>query len=411
MHLKSTSQLTKTGSGFCQFCKWYGEKLTINSHLFYLQEALEQNKISVLDPHLCELCKVWQDLSVNHLGWLPFVLSHPEHIKHAGMEGVEHSGMAAEHGLRSLWISVPLWEASFMCLRLRTGSYFTFSTRRVFLHVTASLFSWLTAHSFIIIPSYFSLTPATTHLCPTPKEENNFLLNLGQGNSLTEEATPQDVSASLRHGSKIWAQFQTSQRKERKKKGKSKHWQCPLHQPGGCLAGAAACSPLCLALIFPVPMTSSITEQSDWKQERWNRVYKRGLQWSLSLLVHPSEEPSLISIPGEYFRGKENVEDRCKTHEALDPVVYSANKVYSVRINKQTKIQKQTLKTRFIQHWTYKSQKRVLIVLCTASHDVFQIRLIYGIYVQFHWDATGRLRQLRSFVGSYLADFFREVIV
>lgn len=34
-------------------------------------------------------------------------------------------------------------------------------------------------HIFIIIPSYSSLTPARTHLCPIPKEEKQFSSKFG----------------------------------------------------------------------------------------------------------------------------------------------------------------------------------------------------------------------------------------
>lgn len=47
---------------------------------------------------------------------------------------------------------------------------------------------------------------------------------------------------------------------------------------------------------------------------------------------HPSTELRLISICEEYFRGKEKVVDRCKTHETPDPVLFVLNLKYQ---NKQ----------------------------------------------------------------------------
>lgn len=47
------------------------------------------------------------------------------------------------------------------------------------------------------------------------------------------------------------------------------------------------------------------------------------------------------------FWGNERVEDRHKTYEAADPVLYSANELYNVRINKQTKTQQQILQNQF----------------------------------------------------------------
>ena len=90
VHLRTTSQLRKSVDYFMHLlkhpCSTMGRNFQSTSRLFHLQEAFKQNKISVLDPHLYELCKVCQDLSHELFGLTSvFVLAHPEHIEHAGV--------------------------------------------------------------------------------------------------------------------------------------------------------------------------------------------------------------------------------------------------------------------------------------------------------------------------------------
>lgn len=245
-------------------------------------------------------------------------------MKHAGMEGVKHHGMAAEHGLRSLWISIPLWEAIVM---------FTLKNRKLFYIQHQQGVSPCNSKSvFLTYCPYLHYYPLIIfpYSCQNPfvskslRKKNNFLLNLGQGNTLAEEGAWHDASASLRHGSKTWPQFQVSQRKEEKLgKAVAVSFVSALREAGWE-------SPLCQALLCPVP----------WEAVSLNRVtgIRRGGTVStkgdcngiyLSWFISPSSRAEFdfcfwrifLIIPGEYFWEKENVQDRHKTHETLFCIV------------------------------------------------------------------------------------------
>lgn len=188
VHLRSASQLRQTTEYFMHPlkhpCSAIGRNFQNTSHLFHLQEALKQNKISVLDPHLYELCEVCQHLWAVCIDlWVCSCTSWSHWACWSQQEwrGQNILGWQLNMALRSLWISVHLWEANVMFLYLRTGSYFTLNTTKVFLYVTASVFSWLIVHTFIITPSYSSSAPSAIHLCPIPKGERSFSANSGAG--------------------------------------------------------------------------------------------------------------------------------------------------------------------------------------------------------------------------------------
>lgn len=87
-----------------------------------------------------------------------------------------------------------------MCLHLRTRSYVTLNTSKVFWYVTASLFSWLIASIFIFTPSYSSLLPPQPISFQTLKEKDHFLLIRGQAEDLAEEGSP----TRHKYKSKTW---------------------------------------------------------------------------------------------------------------------------------------------------------------------------------------------------------------
>lgn len=193
--------------------QWYGEKLT-DQFTFISSTRSPQNKISALDPHLYELCKVCQDLSVSHLSRSLCLFFHILSI----------SSMQEWRGQNILgWQLSMAWglcESQSLSERQMSCDYIW--EQEVILHSTPEEhFSMLQQFGFFDLLPISSLLspPILPLLLPQPicvqslRKKNNSVVNLGQGSSLAEEATPHDVSASLRQGSKIWPQFQISQRK------------------------------------------------------------------------------------------------------------------------------------------------------------------------------------------------------